>query len=37
LIDDGELERARALLQEVLLDGDHEHHRTAQDLLATIS
>jgi hypothetical protein len=24
-------------LQEVILDGDHEHQRTAQDLLAAIS
>jgi pilus assembly protein FimV len=37
LIDEGEVERARALLQEVILDGDHEHQRTAQDLLAAIS
>lgn len=37
LIDEGEVERARALLQEIILDGDHEHQRTAQDLLAAIS
>ncbi|MDY7561133.1 FimV/HubP family polar landmark protein [Pseudomonas sp. 10B1] len=37
LIDDGELDDARALLQEVIKGGDEEHQRTAQNLLARIS
>ncbi|WPX53714.1 MULTISPECIES: FimV/HubP family polar landmark protein [unclassified Pseudomonas] len=37
LIDEGELDEARALLQEVIKEGDVEHQRKAQDLLAGIS
>jgi FimV-like protein len=37
LIDDGELEEARVLLQEVIDEADEEHQRAAKDLLTGIS
>jgi pilus assembly protein FimV len=37
LIDDGDWEEARVLLQEVINEADEEHQRTAKDLLAGIS
>jgi FimV-like protein len=37
LIDDGELEEARVLLQEIIDEADDEHQRAARDLLAGIS
>jgi FimV-like protein len=37
LIDEGDFEEARGLLQEVIDDGDEEHRRTAKDLLSGIS
>lgn len=37
LIDEGELDNARELLQEVMKEADEGHQRTARDLLAGIS
>lgn len=37
LIDDGELEEARVLLQEIIDEADEDHQRAARDLLAGIS
>lgn len=37
LIDDGELEEARVLLQEIIEEADEDHQRAARDLLAGIS
>jgi len=37
LIDEGDLDNARELLQEVINEGDDDHQRTARDLLAGIS